>query len=96
MRFSADLEALNREFAKLGLEDDKALSRYQLDTWEDLQSGLDERAIAGIMNPLMLKIDALEKRTTDWRHPKPRVDLSVWVTSKENIVAEWDPSLRVG
>jgi hypothetical protein len=68
------------------------MNRWQYSLWQDIHDGPAEAAIAEIMNPLCLKIDTLSRRHEDWRHPKPRIDLHVNITSKQNLAVLWEPT----
>jgi hypothetical protein len=88
---SADcLSHLAVEMDRLGCDiNDSASAMREL--WGDLRSGPDEHHIAEMHNPINFNIEALTKRTAQFAIPKPRIDLTLKLTSQDNLAVTWVP-----
>ena len=87
------LELITREITRLN-GDENVLLPYQISIYRDLWNPLDEEALAEMLNYWEYDLEALFKRGRGYgtRIPgKPRIDVNIELTSKDNLKAEWFP-----
>lgn len=82
-----------RDLGRLNVDED-ALLEYQRRLLQDLTSPLDEWALAQLHKYWEYDLESLTARGRGWRRgvpAKPRIDLIVELTTKDNLKAEWYP-----
>jgi hypothetical protein len=81
--------------AAAGVDEDSVLLPYQRTLLRDLEDGLDEQALAHLHEYWNYDFDQLMKRGRKYNPgvpAKPRIDLSIEMSSHGNLKAEWYPT----
>jgi hypothetical protein len=83
---------LHGELSRLGLCE-RDLARYQTEAFQELEGGLDEQAMASMFDWWNYDTERLLERRPGaaGRPAKPRIELSMFITSKGNFAVEWWP-----
>jgi hypothetical protein len=84
------LKHLHQELSRLKLNPERDISRVRYSFLGDLEGGFDEEALAAMHDWWNYNYDVIAARGN---YPaRPRIDLTVFLTSKHNLIVEWCPS----